>query len=63
MKTRSPLSGIWAKSAMRRQCGGSTICTGKQTYGRAGELTSVRLIQRACAKINYCIGILDKFGP
>jgi hypothetical protein len=52
----------WEKSAMLKRCAGLITCTGNATNGRAGDLTSVRLFQRSCSKINDCICILNKSG-
>jgi integrase/recombinase XerD len=52
-----PLKGTWVKSVMLRPCGGLTTCMGDPIYGRAEDLFSARLFQRAFSRVKYVKGI------
>jgi len=56
----STTQGNLGKSVMPKRCVGSTICMGNLTYGRAGELTSVRLFPKACLNLKHSNRIPDK---
>jgi hypothetical protein len=59
METSSPPSGIWAKSVMPRQFGGSTTSMGNISVIRAeGLMASARQFQIS-RSIKDCVGMLE----